>query len=77
MDGETYERRLRECEVVIESLPTGQRGQLLEMLEETKARQIQIENSIAKALSVLDDWRIERKYQLFDREARMREEGAS
>lgn len=73
MAGEDYTRRLQEYERIIESLPEDQQARLRGLLEETKQRHVQIGVSVGRALRALDDWRLEQKYQLFDREARFRE----
>ena len=60
----------------IEGLPAAQRKAILEMAEDTRRRDQDIRDTMARAREALDDWRIVQKYRIFDAEATAREAAA-
>ena len=68
-----FEAHIQETLSAIAALPEPQRSQLLTLVDETRERYRQTQESARRARSSLDDWRLLQKYLLFDSEARRRE----
>ena len=73
MSNEDFERAMEQAIAQINQLPAPQRARLLDMVSETRERRARIQQSMRRAMDTLDDLRLVRKYELFDREARLRE----
>lgn len=69
----TFAATLRELRSRIDALPVERRAPLIQLMQETVARQREIEQAKSDALDALDDWRIALKYAVFDAEATRRE----
>lgn len=69
----TFAATLRELRSRIDMLPVERQAPLIQLMQETIARQREIERARSDALDALDDWRISLKYAVFDAEATRRE----
>lgn len=76
MTNEQFEDQIQEMLARIYALPEPSREHLLRMVEETRRRHAQIHDSVARARTALDDWRLLKKYLIFDAECRLRERQA-
>lgn len=68
-----FEQALKRCLEALDDLPVDKREHIQQLVEETRLRHENIKSSLQRAIEALDDWRLYRKYQLFDREASHRE----
>ncbi len=73
MSNEDFDRAMEQALAQINELPAPQRARLLDLITETRKRRTRIQQSMRRAMDALDDLRLVRKYEIFDREARMRE----
>ncbi len=73
MTKEVFEEHIRKIAAMVDTLPEPQRGQLNEMIEETRRRFANISGSMSRARDALDDLRLYQTYAIFDAEARLRE----
>lgn len=73
MTDEIFTDKLRELSDKMRDLSPEQREALQPLLEETKDRHAVLQENISRANDALDDWRLNLKYALFDRDARRRE----
>lgn len=73
MSNEDFTRAMEEAIAQINQLPAGQRAQLLNLVTETRDRRMRIQQSMRRAMDALDDLRLVRTYEIFDREAQLRE----
>lgn len=74
MTGDRFEMQLQEILARIAALPEQHRAHLMKVVEETRERHQYVRESVARARSALDDWRIMQKYRVFDLEASLREQ---
>lgn len=74
MTGDRFELQLQEILARIAALPEHHRARLMKVVEETRERHQEVRESVARARSALDDWRILQKYRIFDLEATLREQ---
>lgn len=73
MSTDDFEAAMQKCLEKIDELPPERRVQLLDLVAETRARHQRVQRSIRQAADALDDWRLYKKYSVFDQEARLRE----
>ena len=73
MNEETFQRKLAELISEIRSLPTGERGKMMQLAEETQARHQKLRETIGSLQESIDFVRLSIKYLLFDLEATRRE----
>lgn len=73
MNEEMFNDKLRELIREIANLPEDQQKQLAPLVEETKERHNDIQESVSKIAKSLGDLRICLKYTMFDLEATRRE----
>jgi hypothetical protein len=73
MSNEDFSRAMEEAIAQINQLPAAQRARLLDLVTETRERRSRIQQSMRRAMDALDDLRLVRKYEIFDREAQLRE----
>ena len=73
MTTEEFEARLSKLTDTISTLPASERDRLMNLVEETRARNTEIAENSRRAKDALDDLRICYKYMVFDREATERE----
>jgi len=76
MDDRTLNARLSEARARIEELPEPQRGRLMKMLEETRARHYELKDTFSRLDNAVFEWQMIMKYIVFDREATRRERDA-
>jgi len=76
MTNDQFEDQIQEMLARIYTLPEPSREHLLRMVEETRRRHAQIHDSVARARTALDDWRLLKRYLIFDAECRRRESQA-
>lgn len=74
MQEDQFEEALKRCLKAMDELPEPKKKELKKLVEETRLRHDHIQQSLSKALTALDDWRVYQKYRLFDREAKNRED---
>lgn len=74
MREDQFEEALKRCLEAMEELPEPKKEELKKLVKETRLRHDHIQQSLNKALTALDDWRVYQKYRLFDREAKNRED---
>ncbi|MFQ5352696.1 MAG: hypothetical protein ACE5D3_06450 [Candidatus Binatia bacterium] len=73
MPTDDFDRAMEQAIAKINELPIAQRAHLLDLVRETRDRRGHIQQSVRRAMDALDDMRLVRKYEVFDREARLRE----
>jgi len=73
MTDEAFLARLAELDAQIRTLPESRQPPLLALLQETRQRHEQLKASFARIHEAADEWRLQIKYLLFDREATRRE----
>lgn len=73
MTDDVFAARVDEARRKIESLPENQRESLMQLLDETCQRQVDLKVSFSRLRHTLDDWRMRMKYMAFDLEATKRE----
>ncbi|HOA75259.1 MAG TPA: transcriptional regulator [Phycisphaerae bacterium] len=73
MTEETFRTSIEEARQRINELPEGQRGALLQILDETIERHRELEQNFARVREAVAEWQLMIKYLIFDREATIRE----
>ena len=73
MNEATFLARIEAARKIIDSLPADRQAALLELLDETEQRHVELKSNFGRIHDVLEDWKVSIKYLLFDLEATRRE----
>jgi hypothetical protein len=73
MTDHEFETEIQRLSALIDTLPESLQGALRKMVDETREKQIAIEEASSRAYEAIDNWRLMCKYLIFDLDVRLRE----